>query len=187
MNSILEADRIFFIIINQLFSGSLADVFFIPIRNPFVWAPLYVALSTFVIHQYPGKKGFLALLLTCLVVTAADQCSSQLIKPWIERARPCQELYSHIRLLVPCGSGFSFTSSHAANHFAYALFTSRLLQACWPRFSRLLWIWAALICYAQVYVGVRYPLDVICGGILGSLIARLAYSLFLRYLKPVEP
>jgi undecaprenyl-diphosphatase len=185
MNSILEADRMFFILINQVLSGSLADGFFIPIRNPFVWIPVYVVLSAF-IYRYMGKKGLLALLLTCLVVAVADQISSQLIKPWIERPRPCQELYGHIRLLVPCGSGYSFTSSHAANHFAYALFTGKLLHAYWPGFGRLLWLWAALICYAQVYVGLHYPLDVICGGFLGRLIARLAYSLFVRYLNPVE-
>jgi undecaprenyl-diphosphatase len=36
--------------------------------------------------------------------------------------------------------------------------------------------WAAVICYTQVYVGVHYPLDVICGGLLGCGIgAFMAY------------
>ena len=33
-----------------------------------------------------------------------------------------------------------------------------------------LYIWAATIGYAQVYVGVHYPLDVIGGAVLGCLI-----------------
>lgn len=180
----MEADRTLFFIINQIFTGSPADRLLIPFRNPWVWIPLYVCLSTW-IYRYMGKRGLLTLLITGLVVATADQLSSQLIKPWVERPRPCLDMLGHIRQLVPCGSGFSFTSSHAANHFAYAIFTGKLLQASWPGMSRLLWIWAAIICYAQVYVGLHYPLDVLCGGILGSLIARFAYRLFARhYLTP---
>ncbi|MBM3918794.1 MAG: phosphatase PAP2 family protein [Sphingomonadales bacterium] len=185
MTSLLEADRTLFFIINQFLCGPWADRFWIPLRNPWTWIPLYVMLSSW-IYRFMGKRGLFALLITCLVVAVADQLSSHLIKPWIERPRPCQELVGHVRLLIPCGSGFSFTSSHAANHFAYALFTGKLLRIHWPLLSRLLWIWAALICYAQVYVGVHYPLDVIAGAVLGSVIARSAHNLLARYLTPVE-
>jgi undecaprenyl-diphosphatase len=37
-------------------------------------------------------------------------------------------------------------------------------------FKKWAWVgllWAAAIAYAQVYVGVHYPLDVICGALLG--------------------
>jgi membrane-associated phospholipid phosphatase len=185
ITSLMEADRTLFFIINQFFVGPTADRLFIPIRNPWIWMPLYVLLSAW-ISQYLGKKGLLTLLIIALVVATADQISSQLIKPWIGRPRPCQELFGHVRLLVPCGSGFSFTSSHAANHFAFAIFVGKIIRPYGPAISRLLWFWAALICYAQVYVGVHYPLDVLCGAILGSLIARLAHSILVRHLIPHE-
>ena len=69
--------------------------------------------------------------------------------------------------IVPCGAGFSFPSSHAANHFALAVFSAITLG----HLGRWIWyvaiLWAALVSYAQVYVGVHFPLDVTCGGLLG--------------------
>jgi undecaprenyl-diphosphatase len=43
----------------------------------------------------------------------------------------------------------------------------------WPLF-----FWAASIAFAQVYVGVHFPLDVIVGGALGALIAKTVYVLY---------
>jgi len=42
----------------------------------------------------------------------------------------------------------------------------------------LLFLWAASICYAQVYVGVHYPLDVICGSLVGLLIGYITATVF---------
>jgi len=184
--SLLDWDRTLFFVINNLFSAGWADFFFIPLRNQWLWVPLYVVLAARVIGRDP-VWGLRAILVTILVVLVAVQLSSHLIKPWVERPRPCLAMAGHVRLLVPCGPVFSFPSSHATNHFAYAIFTRSLLQPLWPGLRRLLWLWAALIGYAQVYVGVHYPLDVLAGAILGSLTARSAHFVFARYLRYTTP
>jgi undecaprenyl-diphosphatase len=61
----------------------------------------------------------------------------------------------------------SFTSSHATNHFALAAFFYFTLKKYFNKWGLLFFCWAFMICYAQVYVGVHYPFDVICGGIIG--------------------
>jgi undecaprenyl-diphosphatase len=74
---------------------------------------------------------------------------------------------------VKCGNAYSFTSSHATNHFAIATFLSLTLG---KRFKKIKWpllTWAGMICLAQVYVGVHFPLDVFCGAILGMIIGWL--------------
>jgi len=44
--------------------------------------------------------------------------------------------------------------------------------------------WAAVICYAQVYVGVHYPVDVITGAAFGALVGWLYGLVYNRlYLK----
>lgn len=87
------------------------------------------------------------------------------------------------RVLVGCGGGYSFPSSHATNHFALAT----LLFLSWGRKFRswrwILLLWAASIAYGQVYVGVHYPLDVSFGALLGATLGLLAYQLY-RRLKP---
>ena len=50
-----------------------------------------------------------------------------------------------------------------------AVFIYRTLRPV-SRWWALVLLWAFVISYAQVYVGVHYPLDVVCGGILGSMI-----------------
>jgi undecaprenyl-diphosphatase len=67
---------------------------------------------------------------------------------------------------VPCNS-FSFTSSHAASHYALALSMSLSLFRRKKIMEIILFTWAATIGYAQIYVGVHYPFDIICGALLG--------------------
>ena len=118
--------------------------------------------------------------------------SSELVKKTVRRIRPCNdpELQEEVKLLVSCGAGYSFTSSHATNHFAVAAFISMTLGLLYRWIRLPLFLWAASIAFGQVYVGVHYPLDVIGGGILGVLIgfiiARL-YQQFERFSLPPKP
>ncbi len=100
----------------------------------------------------------------------------------MQRPRPCQNeaLKEEVRLLVPCGSGYSFTSNHATNHFALAVFFAGTLGVFFKRWRWLLFLWAALVAYAQVYVGVHYPLDVAAGALLGMTIGSLVVLIWKR-------
>jgi undecaprenyl-diphosphatase len=102
----------------------------------------------------------------CLIVTIilSDQLSSSVIKYWLVRDRPCHTLQD-VRLLVSCGSGFSFPSSHAVNNFAGAL----ILAFFFPRAKWWFFGFAAVIAFSRVYVGVHYPLDVIGGSVIGLM------------------
>jgi len=71
------------------------------------------------------------------------------------------------RLLNECSGGYSFISNHAANHFGMASFFYITFRKIIPKWAWLGFLWAALIAYSQVYVGVHYPLDVFCGALLG--------------------
>jgi undecaprenyl-diphosphatase len=157
-------------------------------RNQYFWAPLYLFLLLFLTYNY-GKRGWIWCLGFLLCFGLADQFSAALLKPLFDRLRPCNDplLAAYVRNIVPCGSGKSFPSSHAANHFAMGIFSALTLR------KRIRWIWipfvlwAMVVSYAQVYVGVHFPLDVVCGGLLGSIIGLLAAFFFNRYflLQPI--
>jgi len=112
----------------------------------------------------------------------SDLVSSHLIKPYIQRLRPCNNPIwdATIHSLVPCGGGFSFTSSHATNHFTLATLF------CFLFANRARWIvpvllfWAASISYGQVYVGVHYPIDILFGSMVGLTIGTLGGTIIRR-------
>ncbi|NJK84133.1 MAG: phosphatase PAP2 family protein [Saprospiraceae bacterium] len=113
-------------------------------------------------------------------VGLADQVSSQLVKKNVKRLRPCRqiELQENINVLVPCGSGYSFTSSHATNHFAIATFVGFILFSAARVALVLLFFWAATIALGQVYVGVHYPFDIGVGACIGLFIGYFGVYLF---------
>jgi undecaprenyl-diphosphatase len=84
------------------------------------------------------------------------------------------------RGLIPCGGGYSFPSSHAANHFSLAVFIMLTLG----KKSGKIWViciaWASAVCFAQLYVGVHYLSDLLAGAILGAVIAWLLSGLYVQ-------
>lgn len=171
-NSVNKFDFPVFKKINGEWHNSFLDNLFLISREAFLWVPFYFFLLIFVIVNFKKKGSYWAL---ALMATAAisNYISSNIIKPCSFRIRPCHEplLAEHIRLLAQyCGQNFSFTSSHAVNHFAISVFIYKTFRHHLSKWWALIFVWSFLICYAQVYVGVHYPTDVIGGAIIGSLI-----------------
>jgi undecaprenyl-diphosphatase len=176
MSSIFQSlqsfDQSLFVYINQVATHPLTDTLMPFFRESTLWIPFYLFLIVFVFVNF-GKKGWVWLLFAFITVLLTDQFSSSIIKNLVQRPRPCADplLYGQVRLLLDhCSGGYSFTSSHATNHFGVATFLFVTLGRYFGNWKYLLFIWASLICYAQVYVGVHYPLDVVFGALLGFLI-----------------
>lgn len=92
------------------------------------------------------------------------------------RLRPCAVM--DVRLLVEhCSNTYSFTSNHAANHFALAVFLL-LVFSSHRWLSYVLISWAVFIGFSQIYVGLHYPADVVGGAVLGSLVGYLTFLIF---------
>ena len=175
---ILSLDEQLFTFINSSMSHPFLDHLLVPIRDKLFWIPFYIFTISFVVINYTGKKLWFFFYLV-IVITLADQLSSNVIKKHVERPRPCNEqhLIGQVVERVHCGRGYSFTSSHATNHFAVATYLffclgSYLLIFRWPLF-----LWAFMISLAQVYVGVHYPLDILCGALLGIIIGFSVFTL----------
>jgi undecaprenyl-diphosphatase len=188
--SLNALDQSCFIWMNQKATNPFFDSIMPLIRESTFWIPLYLFFIIFVFVNF-GKKGWVWLLFTLLTILLTDQISSGLIKNFVQRPRPCFDpnFYSQVRMLLDhCSGGYSFTSSHATNHFGIATFLFATLGSYFENWKYLLFVWASLICYAQVYVGVHYPLDVIMGAILGYIIGSLVYKAYqqLDHLYPTH-
>jgi len=179
METIQNIDHTIFHWINNDMSNSFLDFFFVIIRNKYTWLPLYLFLISFFIFNFK-KKGIVVLLFAFLSIGISDFFSASVIKPAIERLRPCNDTGSNPEIItrVHCGAGYSFPSSHASNHFAIGVFFFLIFSTINKKVGRLFLIWAALISLAQVYVGVHYPIDIFAGMILGSAIGFMEYYFY---------
>lgn len=174
LHTLLSWDAALFQWINSGWSNPVFDLLLPLFREKLFWAPLYLFLAVFLVQNF-GGRGWLMILAVCLAVGMADFTSSTLIKKNVQRIRPCNDPAMVVHARVSCGSGYSFTSSHAANHFAVAVFVALLLGGTHRLVRPLVLTWASLIALSQVYVGVHYPIDVLCGGLLGALIGWCAF------------
>lgn len=127
-----------------------------------------------------GKKPYCLYLFWLLPLEWQTKSVANSSKKNVKRLRPCNqiELQENINVLVPCGSGYSFTSSHATNHFAIATLVSFTLFNASRVALVLLFSWAATIALGQVYVGVHYPLDITIGALIGILVGHFCVYLF---------
>lgn len=182
LNELLQLDLQLFHLINGEWHHPWIDAIMPLWRDKKTWIPFYALLLGFLLFKYRWK-GLILAAAVGLTVGLADVVSSHVLKKNVERLRPCQnvEVRAEARLLAGCGHSYSFTSSHAANHFALAGFLALTLGQAYRRWRWPLLLWAGSIAYGQVYVGVHYPSDVFFGALLGLLIAYVTAKLYLRW------
>ncbi|MDP3470047.1 MAG: phosphatase PAP2 family protein [Daejeonella sp.] len=180
LEQIIQFDQNLFFGINQGLSNSFFDWLMPALRNRFFWTPLYLFIVIFLVRNY-RKKGWYILLFAFLCFGLTDYISSSVIKPSVGRLRPCNdpEIKKDVRNLIACGTGYSFPSSHAANHFGLAVFLILVFYYKWKLILPVGLFWAISVSFAQIYVGVHFPLDILGGAILGSMIAYIMYTILL--------
>jgi undecaprenyl-diphosphatase len=147
------------------------------ISGKLIWVPLYLAILIAIGKKY--KRKFLVMILFITIAAVLADQFSVLFKNLVERLRPCHEPeLQGIAHLVKgeCGGLYGFVSSHASNSFNVALLSLLFVKKRW--FTLCIILWAAIVGYSRIYLGVHYPGDVICGSLLGSLIGWGIYSLY---------
>ncbi len=184
---VIELDKNVFVFINSSMHKSWLDGFMLLMRNPYTWVPLYVLLLFKIYKTSPGiLLPFVIASLACFAIT--DFTSASIIKPLVGRLRPCYDtsLQNNIYILTGCGGKYSFPSSHASNHFGLAMVWYRIIFFLRKEKWIWVWYWAAIICFAQVYVGKHFPLDILGGALLGMAAGTLIAMGFKYWYKNKE-
>jgi undecaprenyl-diphosphatase len=174
-----QFDKWLFIKLNSELTNPFFDSIMPFMRNGVNWAPLYLFLAIFVLLNFKRKGAWWSLFFIA-TVALTDMGGNNLFKQTFHRVRPCgnPDPLFKVRLLLDHCSGYSFISNHAANHFGMATFFFITFRPVLPKWAWTGFLWAALIAYAQVYVGIHYPSDVVAGALFGSIIGLLTGKLF---------
>jgi len=139
------------------------------------WFPLYAVIIFFIFKKYKSY-GFIVLIFLILALASSDLISVYCFKEVFQRLRPSHnlEISNVIHLLNNYKGGqYGFVSSHAANMFSIATYT--LLVFNNKIYTFFIILWAILICYSRIYLGVHYPFDIICGAMLGIIVGKILY------------
>lgn len=160
---------------NSLYMDGVMKIY----TSTVVWIPVALVLLFIVLKNNTPRASLLVVLGVALTILASDQMSSAFIKPLVGRLRPSldPEFMHLIDTFNDYRSGsYSFTSSHACNSFALAMFISLLIRNKVLSFSML--AWASINSYSRIYLGVHFPGDILCGAILGIIIGSITYWLY---------
>jgi undecaprenyl-diphosphatase len=187
-------DRWLFVLLNVTLANPVGDVVWPIITNyDRLWPFRILLLAAWLwLAIKGGRKGRTVALLVIPLVILSDQLSSSVLKSLFDRPRPCHmvggvPIVPEVRLLVDCGSGKSFPSSHAVNNFAVAT----LFSLHYRRWAWAFTLWALLVGLSRVTIGVHSPSDIVGGAAIGAALAMalvwlwraLEYRLFEQWMS----
>jgi undecaprenyl-diphosphatase len=178
IDQLMEWDRDLFLYLNGFHTAWLDPVMLL-ITETLVWLPLFIFLLYLIVHDHP-KNWWIVLVGIAVTILLADQITSTLMKPYFARLRPSRDpaLEALVHIVGDYRGGkFGFASSHAANTLGLATFFF-LLMGKSKRWMLLLFVWAALVTYSRIYLGVHYPGDILIGSLIGALAGLAGFKLF---------
>ena len=181
---ILKVDTEFFIYLNNLGNSSFDGFWIFLSKLAANIIPYSLLIFYYSITKRYSKLKFLEifylLLFVIIMITISDQ-SANFFKDSFQRLRPCynEVIQDSIRLVKEnCGGKYGFFSAHASNSFSLAIFFGLLYKRNQQYLILLTVIYASLISYSRVYLGVHYPLDILFGSLFGIINGMLIYRCY---------
>ena len=125
------------------------------------------------------------LIIVAIMITITDQ-TANLFKDSFQRLRPCYDevIKDSVRIVKEgCGGKYGFFSAHASNSFSLAIFFGLLFRDKYKNIISFTVLYASLISYSRIYLGVHFPLDLLFGSLFGIIIG---FIIFIFYDKQLN-
>lgn len=180
LDKLLELDQQLFVFLNSLGSETYDDLWLL-ITKQFNWIPLFALFAYLVFKRLGWRHAIMVMVLIAVLITITDQ-STNFVKYYFQRLRPVNnpEIAEFIRA-VQMRKSFSFFSGHASSSMASAFFLYHVLKP-YVKYMGFIFLWPLIFAYSRIYLGLHYPLDIICGYAFGIITAFLMLRLY-AYLR----
>ena len=178
LDSLIELDRSLLLYLNNLGTPSW-DGFWMVVTNKRTFIPLYLVLIYLIAKRFTVKEIVVLVLTIAGMILFTDQITN-LFKFTFERLRPCAQegVLEYIRQ-GECW-GYGFFSGHSSNSMATAIFTGLMLRPIYKNLIYFMIVWSIVVAYSRIYLGLHYPLDILCGLTFGAVAGYLFYKVFKR-------
>ncbi|WP_350292492.1 phosphatase PAP2 family protein [uncultured Croceitalea sp.] len=180
LEELIRLDEQLFLFLNGMGNSSWDDFWLYLSRTvSLITIPIYV-LIIFSSYNYFGLKRTIILLISVALLLFLTEQLSTLFKNGVGRLRPCynEEIKGILRLVKRyCGRKYGYFSAHAANSFALATFYGLCFKKKMKSLTFFLVLWALLVSYSRIYIGVHFPLDVLSGIGVGIFLGWLFFKL----------
>ena len=189
IDEILKLDSKLFLYLNNL-GTSKFDIFWISLSKieANILMYLFLILLFFYIQKIRPKLIYIFYLffVIALMIAITDQ-GANIFKDSFQRLRPCynESILDSLRLVKEnCGGKYGFFSAHASNSFSLAIFFGLLFKNRIRYMIMITIVYASLISYSRIYLGVHFPIDIIVGSSFGIFVGFIIYSfVYLKFLK----
>ena len=186
---ILKLDSKLFLFLNNLGTTKF-DAFWLSLSKIEANIVMYLFLIFLFFHIKKLRPKFLyifyLLFVIALMITITDQ-GANFFKDSFQRLRPCynESIIDSLRLVKEnCGGKYGFFSAHASNSFSLAIFFGLLFKNRIRYMIIITIVYASLISYSRIYLGVHFPIDIIVGSSFGIFVGFIIYSfVYLKFLK----
>ena len=178
--SMLKAmDTMVFLTVNSHHNAYFDSVMWL-VSGKLIWVPMYVSLFFVLLKNYSYKVVFAILLAIGVVILFTDSFTAQVIRPWVCRLRPSNldnPMSSMVHIVDGYrGGAYGFPSNHASNTWGLAFFITFLFRRY--KLTFFFFLWALLVCYSRMYLGVHYFGDLLIGGLLALAGASIVFYVF---------
>lgn len=178
--SMLKAmDTMVFLTVNSHHNAYFDSVMWL-VSGKLIWVPMYVSLFFVLLKNYSYKVVFAILLAIGVVILFTDSFTAQIIRPWVCRLRPSNldnPMSSMVHIVDGYrGGAYGFPSNHASNTWGLAFFITFLFRRY--KLTFFFFLWALLVCYSRMYLGVHYFGDLLIGGLLALAGASTVFHVF---------
>lgn len=177
MDALLQLDSQLLLLLNYYHTTFFDKAFWLT-SDTLVWVPMYLMIF-YTIAKGQKWQSWITVLALIVLVVLCDRISTDIFKYGFERLRPTHdpELRDIVKTVFGYRGGkYGFVSSHAANTIGLAVFSSLLFKNRY--YTVFLLMWAVIVSYSRIYLGVHFPGDVIGGLLLGAVLGFLVYKLY---------